>query len=115
MEKENEYLQKENEKLNQRSGVKWTDDFEELLEMYSTLSKNCLKLKEKENEMFENYISVCQEKEKIVVDTDEEIAHQRMKIKLLQEALTKRNQEFETLQNKNKRLVIYTICIFRQA
>lgn len=45
-------------------------------------------------------------KEKFAVDTHEELAHQRIKIKLLQEALTNRNQEFASLEKKNKRLVI---------
>jgi len=123
----NEILQKENQKLNQllhnntqNSGMlqqrysgKYIEiianETEEMYEMYSSLSKDCLKLKERENEMFEKYTNICQEKEKFVVDTEEEMSHQRIKIKLLQEALTKRNQEYQILDKKNKKLVRFII------
>ena len=81
------------------------EDCEATYERYSTLAKDCLILKQREAESFDNYINACQEKEKLAVDSKMEISHQRMKIKLLQEALTKRNQEFEALQKKHQHLV----------
>eukprot|EP01022_Parablepharisma_sp_SALTPOND_P007987 TRINITY_DN135026_c1_g1_i1.p7 TRINITY_DN135026_c1_g1~~TRINITY_DN135026_c1_g1_i1.p7 ORF type:complete len:180 (+),score=42.28 TRINITY_DN135026_c1_g1_i1:634-1173(+) len=80
---------------------------EEMYENYSKLAKETMKEKEKENKAFENYINACQEKEKATVDAKLQLSHQRMKIKLLQETLVKRNKEFDILQDKNKDLVLF--------
>jgi predicted RNase H-like nuclease (RuvC/YqgF family) len=80
-------------------------DCAEMQAKYSALAQDCLALKQREAETFDNYITACQTREKLAVDSKQEISHQRVKIKLLQDALTKRNQEYEKLQKRNKELV----------
>jgi len=73
-------------------------------EKYSELAHKTLTQKQNEDRAFEKFITVCQEKEKIAVDNKLLLSHQRMKIKLLQETLVKRAQEFENMQLQNKEL-----------
>jgi hypothetical protein len=84
---------------------KLATDYERLQAMYSTLALDSLALRQKEKEHFSNFIAVSQEKEKLMADSEAEAAHQRLKINLLQEALTKRNQEYDKVFAKNKQLV----------
>ena len=67
--------------------------YEEAMEMYSNLSKCYIELKKKESVTFEKYVEACQEREKALVDSQMEISHLHMKIKLLEEVLTRRNAE----------------------
>lgn len=62
LEKANQALQIENQKLNRGVNAAETENF---YEMYSTITKDCLKLKQKESENFENYTIICQEKREI--------------------------------------------------
>ncbi len=80
---------------------------------YSSLAKDCMRLRKAEADMFENYISACQEKEKAQVDCKLEISNQKMKIKLLQETLAKRNDEFDSAQKANKQLVSSWLTVAR--
>jgi len=82
--------------------------YENMLENYSMLSKECQNLKKKEDVCFEKYVCATQEKEKILVDSQLEAAHHKMKIKLLQEALTKRNVECTELNQKYRKLVFFS-------
>ena len=82
------------------------EDCEEMYENYSTLAKECISLKNREDAMFEKYVTACQEKEKTIVDSEMALSHQRVKIKLLQETLTKRNNEYDELYKKNKDVVL---------
>ena len=74
-------------------------------EEYSLLSKRTILQKDIENEAFENYLTICQEKEKIAAKTKQELSYQRTKIKLLTEAISNREKEYITLKNKKKELV----------
>ena len=74
-------------------------------EEYSLLSKKTILQKDIENEAFENYLTICQEKEKIAAKTKQELSYQRTKIKLLTEAISNREKEYITLKNKKKELV----------
>jgi predicted RNase H-like nuclease (RuvC/YqgF family) len=99
------HLQKEGGPGKKDKYVELAEGCEEMRGNCSSLAKDCMELKKKENNIFENYINACQEKEKVSVDSKLEISHQRIKIKLLQETLTKRNHEYESLKSKNKQLV----------
>ena len=56
--------------------------YEEMLNTYSQLSKEFIKLKTKEYETFEKYVAACEEKEKVIVETELESSKLRMKIKI---------------------------------
>ena len=100
-------LNTENEKLKKLSEI-FTMKFiesatacEELQEMYSNISKECIKFKKSESEIFDKYVIACQEKERVLVDSEMQFAHLKMKIKLLEEVLTKRNQECKEITKKS--------------
>ena len=81
--------------------------YEEMLGVYSKLSKDYIELKKKESDTFEKYVIACQEREKILVDTEAQSAHFKTKIKLLEEVLTKRNEECKEISMKYRKAVIY--------
>jgi len=85
---------------------------EEIMELYSGLSKEFVKLKYKESETFEKYVIACEIKEKTLVNTQLELSRLRMKVKLLEEVLTKRNSEYKELLSKYKKTVLH-IIIYR--
>jgi len=95
-----------------------TEKYEKLLQEYEFISECCENLKcdfgkTKENELnlLEKYSTMCQEKEKIIRDSEKESSQQRVKIRLLQEALVKRNEEFGGLKKRNKELVNFVWII----
>eukprot|EP00826_Nyctotherus_ovalis_P046897 TRINITY_DN5338_c0_g2_i9.p2 TRINITY_DN5338_c0_g2~~TRINITY_DN5338_c0_g2_i9.p2 ORF type:complete len:131 (+),score=58.23 TRINITY_DN5338_c0_g2_i9:634-1026(+) len=79
--------------------------YEEMVEVYSGLSKEFVRLKQKESETFEKYVAACEVKEKTLVDTQLELSRLRMKVKLLEEVLTKRNTEYKELLTKYRKTV----------
>lgn len=84
--------------------------YENMIQTYSSLSKDFIKLKEKEAEVFEMYVKATQEKEKILIDSQMEYSHLKIKIKLLEQVLTKRNEEYnELLKKENTSVLLYII------
>lgn len=80
---------------------------EEMYERYSSLASETLEMKLVEEAVLDDCITKCQEEEKKMVDVDLETAHQQMKIKLLNETLTKRNKEHNKFLSKSKELVLF--------
>jgi len=69
---------------------------------YSSLSKSVVEMKKKEKEVFEEYVEMCQQKETIKTNIDLEASHKQTKMKLLEETLRKRNNEYtKALQECN--------------
>jgi len=75
-------------------------------EVYSNLSRECVALKKSESEMFEKYVTACQEKTKALFDSKLEFSHLRTKIKLLKEVLTKRNEECNKFVKKKEKVTL---------
>lgn len=102
-------LEEENERLRKQLKGRVLSEvavaYEEMVEVYSGLSKQLVRLKQKESETFEKYVAACETKEKTLVDTQLEFSRLRMKVKLLEEVLTKRNTEYKELLVKYRKTV----------
>lgn len=85
-----------------RQGV---TDIEDMYSSYSKASKKVIEIKHRINTLFENYINTCQEREKAVVDIKLEQSSQKTRMKLLQEALAKRNKEYSSALSKSEKIV----------
>jgi PHD/YefM family antitoxin component YafN of YafNO toxin-antitoxin module len=84
---------------------------EEMVELYSKLSEDYVELKKKENDTFEKYVIASQEKERVLTDSEAQFAHYKTKIKLLEEVLTKRNEEYKEITMKYRKVVIFISMI----
>ena len=86
--------------------IESSNAYEESLGLYSELAKECIKIKSEMCEVYNKYEIVCQQKDKEIIDLKMEYAHLKIKIKLLEEVLTKRNKECKELENKLNQNVI---------
>lgn len=82
-----------------------TKECEEIAGLCSSLSQERALLRTREQEQRDKWESTRKEKLRLVRAGEKEASQQRVKIKLLQEALTKRNEELASVQSKNKELV----------
>jgi len=82
------------------------DEVERMHEEYSKLSKETVNKKLKERKAFENYANAYQEHQRALVDTKQEMSHQKLRIKLLHETLEKRSKEANKILKKRHQLVI---------
>lgn len=113
LEMENKILEMENEKIKNtpissesvNKMQKISMECEENYMNFSNLSKECLERIQKIERIKSGYKDICEEKEKLAKESAEEVSRQKIKLRLLQEGLTKRNEEFKTVQKKNKQLV----------
>ncbi len=80
-------------------------DLEQIQTLCASLAQDRDSLRQRETAQREQCECVRQEKEQLVCAGEKEASQQRVKIRLLQEALTKRNEELAAVQNKNRELV----------
>eukprot|EP00826_Nyctotherus_ovalis_P031309 TRINITY_DN2500_c0_g2_i1.p1 TRINITY_DN2500_c0_g2~~TRINITY_DN2500_c0_g2_i1.p1 ORF type:complete len:240 (+),score=64.61 TRINITY_DN2500_c0_g2_i1:82-801(+) len=85
---------------------KYLCDIEEAYASYSKLSEKTVRQRRSEKKQFEEYAEACQSRQKASVDAKQEMSHIRMKIKLLQETLDKRNRDYNSLASKKRETVI---------
>eukprot|EP00826_Nyctotherus_ovalis_P034758 TRINITY_DN2920_c0_g1_i1.p2 TRINITY_DN2920_c0_g1~~TRINITY_DN2920_c0_g1_i1.p2 ORF type:complete len:146 (-),score=35.48 TRINITY_DN2920_c0_g1_i1:458-895(-) len=78
---------------------------EDMYSNYSKASKKVIEINHRRKILFEKYINICQEREKMVVDIKLEHSSQKTRIKLLQEALAKRNKEYSSALLKLEKVV----------
>ena len=106
--KEFKMAEKNEKKIKEENKKKvLANEIEELLIEYSNLSKATIDQKAKENNSFDNYTNICQEKEKITVDSKLSISRQKMKIKLLEETILNRKKQFNEVVSRNEELVLF--------
>eukprot|EP00826_Nyctotherus_ovalis_P032481 TRINITY_DN26182_c0_g1_i1.p1 TRINITY_DN26182_c0_g1~~TRINITY_DN26182_c0_g1_i1.p1 ORF type:complete len:246 (-),score=27.78 TRINITY_DN26182_c0_g1_i1:191-928(-) len=74
---------------------------------YSSLSKKVTELKIKEKQVFEKYVEACQEKEVAIANAKLEGGHQNTKLKLLEETLKKKNDEYSSVFQESSELVLF--------
>lgn len=99
-------------KLRQESYMTKNTKYKDTLKRIEETQKKCADLykeiekqKENENSVFENYITIYEDKEKIQTEMASASSHQRMTLKLLHETLVKRNSENKRTTKRNQDLV----------
>ena len=80
-------------------------ELEEIKEIYSTLSYDYARLKRNEEDLIEKTKTITQEKETLIAESEKKASQQRVKIMLLQEALTKRNEELSIAKKELENMV----------
>ena len=73
--------------------------------MYASLSADYAKLKKNEEDLKAKTASVIKEKETLLKESEKKSSQQRVKIMLLKEALTKRNEELNLTKKQVKEMV----------
>jgi DNA repair exonuclease SbcCD ATPase subunit len=80
-------------------------ELEEIEELYSTLSHDYARLKRNEEDLIEKSKEISKEKEVLIAESEKKASQQRVKIMLLQEALTKRNEELNIAKKELESMV----------
>ena len=88
-----------------------SNNIEDMYSAYSSLSKKVIKIKDNESKAFDNYINMCQDKEKSIVDTKLDYSNKKTKIKLLKEALSKCSKEYDISLLKLEKIVFSFVII----
>jgi phage-related minor tail protein len=78
---------------------------EEINELYASLSADYKKLKKNEEDLKAKTASVIEEKEALLKESEKKSSQQKVKIMLLKEALTKRNEELNITKKQVKEMV----------
>lgn len=89
-------------------------ELEEIRNVYSTLSLDYARLKKNEEELVEKTKQITQDKETLVAEAEKKASQQRVKIMLLQEALTKRNEELNTAKKELVGMVILLVAVSKK-
>eukprot|EP00826_Nyctotherus_ovalis_P044835 TRINITY_DN4882_c0_g1_i8.p2 TRINITY_DN4882_c0_g1~~TRINITY_DN4882_c0_g1_i8.p2 ORF type:complete len:117 (+),score=53.54 TRINITY_DN4882_c0_g1_i8:936-1286(+) len=79
---------------------------EEVNELYTSLSADYAKLKKNEEELKAKTAAIMEEKETLIKESEKKASQQRVKIMLLKEALTKRNEELNLAKKQVREMVM---------